>query len=61
MSDGFWSILVLISFFGWISSAIVFLFKAFPERGQFKARPAGLWGAVLLVSYTIWVIGLLNA
>ena len=52
---------MLISFIGWISSAIIFLFKAFPERGQFKVRPARLWGAVLLASYVVWVVGLLNA
>jgi hypothetical protein len=61
VSDGIWSIITLIGLFGWVSSAIVFLFKAFPGRGLFEVRAARLWGAALLVSYAVWVIGLLNA
>ncbi len=53
--------ITLIGLIGWIASAIVFLFKVFPGRGRFEARPARIWGAALLVSYGVWVVGLLNA
>jgi hypothetical protein len=61
VSDGIWSIITLIGLFGWISSALLFLFKAFPERGLFIARPARLWGALLLAFYAVWIVGMLNA
>jgi hypothetical protein len=56
-----WSIVTLIGLSGWVSSAIVFLFRAFPGRGRFEAREARIWGAAVLVSYAIWVAGMLNA
>jgi hypothetical protein len=40
---------------------LVFLFKAFPGRDQFDARPARTWGLAVLVSYSIWLAGMLNA
>ena len=56
-----WSIITLIGLSGWISSAIVFLFRAFPGRGLFEVREARVWGAVVLVSYGVWIAGMLNA
>jgi hypothetical protein len=61
VSDGLWSIVTLIGLFGWVFSALVFLFKVFPERGQFNARPARLWGTLLLIFYAVWVVGMLQA
>jgi len=56
-----WSIITLLGLSGWVSSAIVFLFRAFPGRGLFEAREARVWGAVVLVTYGIWIAGMLNA
>lgn len=61
MSNELWSIITLIALFGWLTSTIMFLFKAFPERGLFMARPARVWGAAMLFCYGVWVVGLLNA
>ena len=61
MSNGIWSIITLVGLFGWISSMLVFLFKAFPGRNLFEARPARTWGLVVLISYGIWIVGMLNA
>ena len=46
---------------GWVASAIVFIFKAFPGRNRFEVRPAARWGVALLVAYALWIAGLLNA
>ena len=56
-----WSIITIIGLSGWVASAIVFLFKAFPGRGMFDAREARVWGAAVLVSYGVWIVGMLNA
>jgi hypothetical protein len=61
VSDNVWSIITLIGLSGWLFSAIVFLFRAFPGRGLFEAREARVWGAAVLVSYGIWIAGMLNA
>jgi hypothetical protein len=61
MADDFWSFILLAGMFGWIASTLVFIFKAFPSRGQFEARPALKWGCIVLVSFSVWIAGLLNA
>lgn len=61
MSNEIWSAVTLIGLFGWISFMLVLLVKAFPGRGVFEARPACIWGAAVLISYGIWIVGMLNA
>ena len=61
MSDGMWSIITLIGLSGWVSSTIVLLFRAVPRRDLFEAREARIWGAAVLVSYGVWIVGMLNA
>jgi hypothetical protein len=61
MSNGLWSIITLAGLFGWVSFMLVFLFKAFPGRDLFDARLARRWGIAVLVSYFIWIVGMLNA
>ena len=61
MSDGFWSLVVVASLMGWIASTLILIFKAFPERGRFVGREAGIWGTALLISFAIWIVALLNA
>ena len=61
MSNEIWSFITLAGLFGWISATIVFLFKAFPGRGVFVVKPARTWGLVVVVSYAIWIVGMLNA
>jgi len=46
---------------GWVCSALVFIFKAFPGRGKFLGRPALIWGGLLLASYIVWIVGMLHA
>lgn len=61
MSNNIWSLVLLTGMLGWITSSLVFIFKVFPSRGQFEARPALKWGCVLVVFFTVWIVGLLNA
>jgi len=53
--------ITLLGLGGWVASTIVFLFRAFPGRGLFDGREARLWGAVVLASYAVWIVGMLNA
>jgi hypothetical protein len=53
--------ITLLGLFGWISSMLVFIFKVFPGRDCFESKPARTWGIAILVSYAVWVVGMLNA
>jgi hypothetical protein len=61
MSNEIWSIVTLVGLLGWISAMLVFILKAFPGRDRFEARPARTWGIVVLISYGVWIVGMLNA
>lgn len=61
MSDNIWSLILLSGMLGWMTSTLVFIFKAFPARGKFEARPAVKWGLVTVASFLVWIVGLLNA
>jgi len=56
-----WSIVVVTALTGWIASTLGFIFRAFPARGQFEARPALIWGVLMVASFAVWIVGLLNA
>jgi hypothetical protein len=56
-----WSIVIIASLSVWIASTMGFIFRAFPARGQFEARLALKWGVAVVVSFAVWIVGLLNA
>jgi len=61
MSHDLWSIVLLIGAAGWIASSIFFMFKAFPERDIFNSASGMRWGGAVIVSFVVWIIGMLNA
>jgi hypothetical protein len=61
VSNGIWSIVTLVGLLGWISFMLLFIIKVFPGRDLFEAKPARKWGLAVLVSYGIWIVGMLNA
>ena len=61
MISDIWAVLMVTGLACWLLSVLIFIFKAFPGRGQFLARPALTWGAVLIVSYLVWIVGMLHA
>ncbi len=56
-----WAMVMVAGLAGWLLSALIFIFRAFPGRGLFLVRPALTWGAVLVVSYIVWIVGMLHA
>lgn len=61
MSEDSWSIILIIGVSSWIVSSVMFMLKAFPERNIFDGRAAMRWGIAFTVSFSVWIIGLLNA
>lgn len=61
MSNDLWSVILILGLSGWLFSSIMLMLKAFPQRGVFIASGAKRWGAAGVVSFFIWVVGMLNA
>jgi hypothetical protein len=61
MSSEFWSVVAISSFWGWVITFLLFIFKSFPRYGIFKTRPALIWGSASLLCTALWIIALRNA
>lgn len=57
----FWSVIVEIGLFGWIGSTIAFIFKAITPDNKLVKRNAALWGALIVLFYALWILGLVKA
>ena len=56
-----WSVILIAGLTGWLFSSIMLMLKAFPARNVFVASAGIRWGATGIISFIIWIIGLLNA
>jgi hypothetical protein len=58
-----WSMVVTLSFLGWIGSAIGLVSFAFRDglKPKFVASQAAIWGCCVLVFFTLWIASMLRA
>ena len=61
MSNDIWSIVLLIGLAGWITSSIFLMFKAFPAKDVYDSASGIRWGGATVISFVVWIIGMLNA
>jgi len=61
MIHDIWSVILIVGLIGWLFSSIMLMLKAFPQRDVFLASAGIRWGSAAVVSFFIWVAGLLNA
>lgn len=61
MANDLWSVILIAGLIGWLSSSIIFMFKAFPQKDVFDVPNGVRWGSAGLISFFIWIIGMLNA
>jgi len=61
MLHDIWSIIVIAGLSGWIFSSIMLMFRAFPRRDEFVVSSGIRWGSAVVISFFIWIIGMLNA
>ncbi len=59
--DYFWSVVREVGFFGWVGAVIGFIIQVFQGEKGFVVRRALGWGGLFLISYAIWIIGMLKA
>jgi len=56
-----WGLICVVGFWGWALATVGFIFKGFPSGGVFKARPAALWGGIVVLFFIIWIVGMTHA
>ncbi len=61
MPHELWSVILIAGLLGWLFSCIMLMFKAFPQKDVFVVSSGVRWGSAGVISFFIWVIGMLNA
>ncbi len=61
MSRDLWSVILIAGLLGWLFSCIMLMLKAFPRKDVFDASSGILWGSAGVISFFIWVVGMLYA
>jgi hypothetical protein len=61
MMRDLWSVILILGLAGWLFSSIMLMLKAFPGKNVFVASSGIRWGSAGVISFFIWVIGMLNA
>jgi len=57
----FWSLLVEISFFGWIGSVLFIILTGFSDSGRMNKKFV-LYGIIFFsLNFTIWIVALIKA
>ena len=59
--DAAWSLAVEVGFFGWVGSALGFIFFGYGSKGEWKRGRAAFWGLLLFCFYALWIAGLIRA
>ena len=54
----FWVLIVEIGLLGWIGATIGFVLNVFNEQERINRRQALLWGSMLALFYTFWIVGM---
>jgi len=61
MSHDIWSVILITGLIGWLFSSIMLMLKAFPQKNVFIASAGIRWESAALVSFFVWIAGMLKA
>jgi hypothetical protein len=61
MSHDIWSVILITGLIGWLFSSIMLMLKAFPQKEVFIVSTGIMWGSAALISFFIWIAGMLKA
>ena len=56
-----WAAITEIGFFGWVGSALIFIFTFLKAGGGIARRKALIWGACTILFYILWILGMVRA
>lgn len=54
----FWSIVLILGFFGWIGSVIAIIFRGIDDNDRLVKKKALFWYIIFVICYAFWVIGM---
>ena len=60
MIHDLWSVILITGLIGWLYCSIMLILKAFPRKDVFIAASGIKWGAAGVISFFIWIVGMLN-
>lgn len=61
MNNEYWAVLGELAFLVWIFTVAGFLLQSFPSMGTMKNRTALYWGLGAIISYGVWIAGMIKA
>jgi hypothetical protein len=61
MAQDLWSVILVAGLAGWIFSCIMLMLKAFPQKDVFVVSSGIRWGAAGVISFFVWIVGMLKA
>lgn len=61
MSHDMWSVILITGLIGWLFSSIMLMLRAFPRKDVFIVSTGIRWGSAAIISFFIWIAGMLNA
>jgi len=53
-----WSLLVVLAFFGWVGGGVAFAFRAWDDDGALQPGPALAWGGVITGCLALWILAM---
>lgn len=56
-----WSLLVVLSFLGWIGGGLLTIFRGLDREVRLQRGPALRYGALTAVCFSLWILGLTQA
>ena len=59
--SAFWSVVLLVGFFGWIAAAFAFVYRGLDADGRIVRAQAVRWAGVVVAGLAIWVVGMVMA
>ncbi len=57
----FWTLIVLLGFFGWVGGMIGWIWKGFDREGKMYWRSSFPWLLGVVTCFSLWIVGLLKA
>jgi hypothetical protein len=61
MGHDLWSVILIAGLTGWILFSIMLMLKAFPVKDVFVSSAGIRWGIPAVISFFVWIVGMLNA
>jgi hypothetical protein len=56
-----WSVVCVAALWSFVFCTVFFILRAFPAAGLFDGKSSWKWGAAVVVSFALWVAGMVRA